>query len=196
MLPLHWDQLVLGDLAPCKQRPSFGLGGELCRGQLSHRGVLSYVVCSCLDLQPASGCPFDWPPHCYCFGPNTCGSVPAELGVHSPCLQGSVPFLGIMLMVSVHPSIRQSSPRSIPPTVGAPGSIIQLPNTKPEQALRASAGNHLVRKALWTDPRWKLGSALHLLLNRRLLAHSQMIIKTPGGRRVFPQRLITAHPGN
>lgn len=81
----------------------FGRGAP--QGPAVPSGVLSYVVCSCLDLLPAFGCPFDWPCQCYCFGPNTCGSVPAELGVRSPCLQGSVLFLSIMLMVSVHPSI-------------------------------------------------------------------------------------------
>lgn len=65
------------------------------------------------------------------------------------------------------------------------GSFLLLPHTKPQQTLRSAAGNHL-RKALWTGPRWKLGSALHPLPARRLLTHRlRTIINTPGGRRVF-----------
>ena len=46
--------------------------------------------------------------------------------------------------------------------------------TQRGQTLQARAGNHLLRKALWTDlaPEWKLGSALQPLLNRRLLTHT------------------------
>ena len=46
--------------------------------------------------------------------------------------------------------------------------------TQRGQTLQARDGNHLLRKALWTDlaPEWKLGSALQPLLNRRLLTHT------------------------
>lgn len=59
----------------------------------------------------------------------------------------------------VVPRRPSSSPSySIPAALEARGSLqahaasfLQLPNTKPEQTLRAGAGNHL-RKALWTGP--------------------------------------------
>lgn len=65
--------------------------------------------------------------------------------------------------------------------------------TQRGQTLQARAGNHLLRKALWTNlaPEWKLGSALHPLLNRRLLTHTHTlhtIINTRGEHRVFTQQ--------
>lgn len=86
----------------------------------------------------------------------------------------------------------RSSSGSAPAALEARGSRQALAgppdNTRPEQTLRRGAGNHL-RQALWTGPRWKLGSALHPLLARRLLTHSlRTIINTRGGRGVFAQR--------
>lgn len=72
--------------------------------------------------------------------------------------------------------------------------------TQRGQTLQARAGNHLLRKALWTNlaPEWKLGSALHPLLNRRLLTHTHTAHHNKHTRRTpcfHPAELQTGATG-
>lgn len=72
--------------------------------------------------------------------------------------------------------------------------------TQRGQTLQARAGNHLLRKALWTNlvPEWKLGSALHPLLNRRLLTHTHTAHHNKHMRRTpcfHPAQLQTGATG-
>lgn len=72
--------------------------------------------------------------------------------------------------------------------------------TQRGQTLQARAGNHLLRKALGTNlaPEWKLGSALHPLLNRRLLTHTHTAHHNKHTRRTpcfHPAELQTGATG-
>lgn len=155
-------------------------------------GVLSHIACSFLALLPEFGRSLNWLSHSLLFWAKCiCRRQRRPVWVCSCCCgEHRQPLCWVSTLPAFKAAFSFSASCWWSPVIRCPlhiplgasgrlqahadGFIIQLPNTNPEQTLRASAGNHLVRKALWIDPGpwWKLGSALHPLLNRRLLTHS------------------------